>query len=204
MSWIEAVKAYAIEKGSTFKLPKKNTPEYEAIKVIQMKLKEGATVSEKPLKKVKAVKTENPEPVVAVEVPVATVQKVRKATSPKHENVAPAPVEEVIEPKKRVRKVKEVIKVQNPEPIIITEEVVPDKKVKKVKNVKVPNVVPVEAEPDVKPDIKLPKQTRKEAKATKIKTVSETQEKNSKTAGKKALDDARLIILDKPISFRFD
>ena len=214
MSWVEAVKQYAADKGTTFKLPKKDTPEYDAIKSIQEKLKakeeSPVTAEAKPLKKVKAVKTANVEPVVVVEAPVATVQKKRKSPGPKVANVEakdiPAVVDAVLpEVKKRVRKVKEVIKVDNVEPIMINiaEEPVPVL-VKKEKKAKVANVVPVQVEAEVKPEIKLPKPTAKEARATKAIKVSATQEVDSKSAAKKALDDARMIILDKPISFRFD
>lgn len=214
MSWVEAVKAYAAEKGTAFKLPKRDTPEYDAIKSIQEKLKakvESPVAAEaKPLKKVKAAKIANVEHVVAVEAPVVEVQKKRKSPGPKVANVEakdiPAVVQEVLpEVKKRVKKVKEVIKVANVEPIMINiaEEPVAVV-VKKEKKVKVANVVPVEVEAEVKPEIKVPKPSAKEARATKALKLSATKEVDSKTAAKKALDDARMIILDKPISFRFD
>jgi len=215
MSWVDAVKQYAADKGVTFKLPKRDTPEYDAIKAIQekMKAKEESPVAAeaKPLKKVKAVKSANVEPVVVVEAPVAEVQKKRKSPGPKVSNVEakdiPAVVAEVLpEVKKRVKKVKEVIKVANVEPIMINiaEQPVPVIIKKESRTRKVANVVPVEVEAEVKPEIKVPKPSAKEARATKALKLSATKEVDSKTAAKKALDDARMIILDKPISFRFD
>ena len=210
-----AVKQYAADKGTTFKLPKRDTPEYEDIKAIQEKLKakeeSPVTAEPRPLKKVKAVKTANVEPVVVVEAPVVEVQKKRKSPGPKVANVEakdiPAVVQEVLpEVKKRVKKVKEVIKVDNVEPIMINiaEKPVPVIIKKESRTRKVENVVPVQVEAEVKPEIKVPKPSAKEARATKALKVSATQEVDSKSAAKKALDDARMIILDKPISFRFD
>jgi len=187
MSWINAVKQYAEEKGTAFKLPKKDTVEYDAIKVIQDKLKNAiANPIDKSLKKVKPTKIDNPEEIKPQSDPIIpTVQKVRKAPAKKVANVPSIAVEEVPDQPKKPKKIRVTnIKVENVEPIIISEVIVKDIKQPKIpKRAKVDNMI-VESVETLIPDVKVPR-VKKIVKG-KVDT------------------DPRFIILNTPIKVCFD
>jgi len=197
MSFVNALKQYSLEKGTTFKIPKKGTPEYEAVKAIQEKLKlePVSEAGEKPAKKPRAAKVANPVPVVEVAAITPVAVKPARKNGPKVANSDVQPEPAVVEEKKKVvRTRKAVVKVANVEPVVELEPVVtPAKKLPKIKAVKIPNVVQEEVIVEAKPEIKIP--ISKEARA---------QAKEAKMASKKTPVDARMIILEKPISFRFD
>lgn len=214
MSWVAACKQYASQSGTTFKLPKKNTEEYAAIKAIQATLQVEAVKAsdpvQKPVKKIKSVKLDNTGPeIVVADTVVLEVQKTRAKPAPKIVNLEaselPVVAVEVDKPKK-VKKVKESTKVQNvvEEPVIDVGPVIvkPARAPKKVKvqNIEVDPVVEVE----MKPTVKMPRKSSAEARANKEIKKTADQLEHSAKAGRQALDDARLLILAKPVNFRFD
>lgn len=184
MSFIEAIKKYAIDTGCNFKIPKKDTPEYDAIKKIQIQMKDQIDHPvDKTVKKVKPVKQGNPEPIVHSEPIVPTAPKKRQIVSKKKvENVEVLPVEAVKDEPKKAKKVKVSTKVANVEPVIVEEVVTKDVKVPKVKKAtRVANVESVE-EVIVK-DVKVPK----------VKKINN-----------KVDNDPRFIILNTPVRVVFD
>ena len=185
MSFIDAIKAYAIEKGTVFRIPKKDTPEYDAIKEIQEKLKHDLDHPvDKTVKKVKPVKQGNTEPVVHSDPIVPTAPKKRQIVSNKKvENVEVEPVAVVKDEPKKAKKVKVSTKVANVEPVIVEEVVTKDVKVPKVKKATRVANVPVIEEVIVTKDVKV----------AKVKKINN-----------KLDNDPRFIILNTPVRVVFD
>jgi hypothetical protein len=93
MSWVDSIKEFAKQNGGKFAIPKRGTEEYEKVRSIQQSLVKKASepvVEEKPKRKPRAPKTENPP----------TEKKGRVVPPP--ENPKPAPVvgEKVANPPK--------------------------------------------------------------------------------------------------------
>lgn len=204
MSFVNALKAYSLEQGTTFKIPKKGTAEYEAVKAIQERIKlepPAPSDGSKPAKKVRAAKIANPVPVAEVAPVTPVTVKAARKNGPKVANSDVQPEPAVVEEKKKVvRTRKAVVKVANVEPVVeVVEVVTPAKKQPKVKLQKIANIIQepviIEAAPEVKIKISLTKEERLLAKEAKAAT---------KNTSKKTPVDARMIILEKPISFRFD
>lgn len=115
MSWAEALKEYAKQKGQ-FVVPKKDSDDYKAVKAIQEKLasakKDAPVVEEAPKKPRKAkVIPEGVTPKPAVEVEAAPAPK-KKAANPalacEELKLKQAAKDQAVEVKaKRVRKAKE-------------------------------------------------------------------------------------------------
>lgn len=89
-SWVDAVREYAKQTGK-WNVPKKGTPEYDAVKALQDKLKAGPIKKEEPKKEEpkrlgRKAKVVEEAPVVEAVAPVKKEKKVAEA--PKQE-VAP-------------------------------------------------------------------------------------------------------------------
>jgi hypothetical protein len=114
MSWAEALKEYAKQKGQ-FVVPKKDTADYKAVKAIQEKMasaKKDAPAVEEPKKprKAKAMPEGTaPKPAVVEEAPKEIKKKaVNPALACEHLKVQQAAKEQAVEVKaKRARKAKE-------------------------------------------------------------------------------------------------
>ena len=120
MSWINAIKAHALTSGGKYTIPKKDTPEYEAIKAIQAKM-----ASEAPDASPDAVKVRKPRAPKVATVAVDTPVEILGCTC--------------AAPEKKPKKVKVV----NVVPEVVTVVAPVEVKVKKVKTEKVSNDKPV-------------------------------------------------------------
>ena len=150
VSWVEAVKAYAKETGK-WSVPKKGTPEYDAVKALQDKM--------------------NSAPIKAPE------SEVKKRGRPKKPEVAPVEVKEEVAPvvvkEKKEKPIKEK-KVKAMEvPVAPIASVTPIAKEKK-KAVKVEPEVPIVKEKPLKKAVKVAEPSGKEPT---METVSEKKPK---------------------------
>lgn len=122
-TWVEAVKAYAKETGK-WSVPKKGTPEYDAIKALQQKLNAPVKAPEPEVKKRGRPKKPEVAPVAEVKeeaAPIAVKEKKEKKVKAAEAPVAPvAPVTPI---SKEVKKEKKAVKVAEP-----AMEVIPEKK----------------------------------------------------------------------------
>jgi hypothetical protein len=112
MSWAEALKEYAKQKGQ-FVVPKKDSDDYKAVKAIQAKLastkSEAPAVEEPKKKRVKALPEGTaPKPAVAEVAPEPKKKAVNPALACEALKVKQAAKDQAVEVKvKRARKVKE-------------------------------------------------------------------------------------------------
>jgi len=103
MTFLAAAKQYATEKGISFKLHKKGSDEYNAIKAIQETMKSEVVKAEvAPVKLSTSKKAKVPVAAAAAAVVVEPVVKVRKPRAPKTEKVVAA--EKAVKPKKTAKK----------------------------------------------------------------------------------------------------
>lgn len=108
-SWVQAVRAYAKQTGK-WSVPKKGTPEYDAVKALQNKMK-VAPAKVEPIKEEAPKKRLGRKPKVAEEAPVA------EPVAPKKEKkvaIAEAPKQEVtpVVAEKKQRGLKKVAPVE--------------------------------------------------------------------------------------------
>jgi hypothetical protein len=196
MSWVDAIKAYAEKSKGKFAIPKRDSPEYAAIRKIQEDMAKGVVPA--PKKKKRAVAAVAP----VVEVPVVAAPKVTKPKVARHENVAePEPESEPVREVKVYKKRRVVPKhVEVPE-AIEEEVVIPEVKVVRRKIIKHENQEP-EPAPEPKPEVKK-MTTIQEERAAKRAEKHARLEEQSKKAGEYALAQARVMMSKTPIVLDF-
>jgi len=125
MTFLAAAKQYALDKKIAFKLHKKGSDEYNAIKAIQETMKSEVVKSEVAPVKLSAVKPKKEKAPVKAKVEVAAaavvaepVLKVRKPRVPKSEKV-PDAAEKVVKPKKTAKKEGGANLIQLDKPLVI-------------------------------------------------------------------------------------
>jgi hypothetical protein len=205
VSWVDSVKEYAKQSGGTFKIPKKDSDEYKAIKELQEKMTIAELrVVEKTSKRVPKVAPKVEEPVVEVitKAPIKA-KKIVPVVVPVEVKVE-APVDFKVK-KTRIPKVASTVALA-PAPVasaIISEAPI---KAPRVKKEKIPGKVvePVVEVEDTQAPVKAPRKSNKVQKEEKLAARSVQSEEHSRGVAKKALDDARMIITQRPIVMRFD
>jgi hypothetical protein len=199
MSWVDAIKAYAEKSKGKFSIPKRDSPEYAAVRKIQEEMAKGTGLTIVKPKKKKAVAAVAP----VVEVAVVAAPKVTKPKVVKRENQEP---EAAPEPKPEVKVFKKSRVVPKPaeKPEVVEEAVVvPETKVKVVRRkvVKRENQEP-EPAPEPVPEVKK-MTTVQEERAAKRAEKHARLEEQSKKAGEHALAQARVLMTKSPVILDF-
>jgi hypothetical protein len=206
MSWVDAIKEYAKQNGGKFVIPKRDSEDYGKVKAIQERMAKGEKIEVPKAKKEKPVKKAN----VVVEVKEEVVEQPRKTTAKRGEKKAnidvPAPVAVAVEePVKKVRK-----SIPKPEKRAnVVEAVMPSTetapvKVKKEKPVKKANVVVTQEAVVVADAPKAPKKSVKEQRLEKEAVKSKESEEKATVRAKRALIDARMRMINTPVTLDFN
>jgi hypothetical protein len=202
MSWVDAIKKYAEMNGGKFVIPKRDSEDYAKVKALQERMAKGEKI-EMPKGKAKPEKVANKDAVVAPVV--EEVAKKRKAIPKpvKVENKEVAPVELPADPPKKAKKIVKKDKTPN-EPVV--EAVMPEVQPVKVKKEKPAKVANLDVVPEEKPvvEVKAPKKTPKVIREEKKEAKDKQSEVVAGVRAKRALIDARMRILNTPVSLEFN
>lgn len=205
MSWVDAIKKYSEQTKSKFVIPKRDSPEYAAIRAIQETLAKAVapatgTAAQKKKASKKVAANEVAVPVIAVAEVLAKPTKPAKPAKKENVDVVPEVIVEV--PEVKIVKKRKVI--AKPAEVVEVAEVVAPVKEVKVKRVKIIKRENVEAEPAPEPIPEVKREsTIQEERTIKRAAKQARLEEQGKKAGEFALAQTRMMISARPILLDF-